>query len=165
MSVAPNLTVETSITTPKDTTVKHTKTLETNNPYAYTGRELDTNDLYYYRARYYDPSLQRFLGEDSIGFMSKDFNFYRYVFNSPINYFDSSGLDSNSASVGDILCGIATAPVTGATVITTAGENADGLIAGTKALKKNYDRNKKFDKCVKKKKKTKLECQLDYYGQ
>lgn len=33
----------------------------TNNPYAYTGRELDDTDLYYYRARYYDPTIQRFI--------------------------------------------------------------------------------------------------------
>jgi RHS repeat-associated protein len=74
------------------TIVNHTKTIETNNPYAYTGRELDTNDLYYYRARYYDPSLQRFLGEDPIGFRSGDFNFYRYVGSEPINKVDSWGL-------------------------------------------------------------------------
>jgi RHS repeat-associated protein len=74
------------------TIVDHTKTIETNNPYAYTGRELDTDELYYYRARYYDPQIERFLGEDPIGFDSRDFNFYRYVANSPMNLNDPTGL-------------------------------------------------------------------------
>ncbi|RKY40027.1 MAG: hypothetical protein DRP85_09390, partial [Candidatus Makaraimicrobium thalassicum] len=63
----------------------------TNNPYGYTGRELDEDDLYYYRARYYDPTTQRFLSQDPIGFNSGDFNFYRYVGNSPGNFTDPSG--------------------------------------------------------------------------
>ena len=33
------------------TIVDHTITTQTNNPYAYTGRELDTEELYYYRGR------------------------------------------------------------------------------------------------------------------
>ena len=44
-----------------------------------------------YRARYYDPQIERFLGEDPIGFSSGDFNFYGYVKNSPLNYNDPSG--------------------------------------------------------------------------
>src|SRR3981081_2365492 len=31
------------------------------NTFAYTGRELDANNLYYYRARYYNPVIQRFI--------------------------------------------------------------------------------------------------------
>jgi RHS repeat-associated protein len=35
------------------------------NPFRYTGREFDSEDgLYYYRARYYDPTSGRFLNED-----------------------------------------------------------------------------------------------------
>ena len=71
--------------------IKHTKTTETNNPYTYTGREYDTDELYYYRARYYDPTIQRFISEDPIGFASGDFNFYRYVWNNPVNFVDPSG--------------------------------------------------------------------------
>jgi len=72
----------------------HTKLVETYNPYGYTGRETDANDLYYYRARYYDPLVGRFLSLDPIGFESGDFNFYRYVANNPVNYTDPSGLES-----------------------------------------------------------------------
>jgi RHS repeat-associated protein len=37
--------------------------------YAYTGREWDAEaGIYYYRARYYDPKIGRFISEDTIGF-------------------------------------------------------------------------------------------------
>jgi RHS repeat-associated protein len=73
------------------TVVNSTET--TNNPYAYTGREYDDTDLYYYRARYYDPTIGRFLSEDPIGFWSGDYNFYRYVQNDPVNFVDPYGLE------------------------------------------------------------------------
>jgi RHS repeat-associated protein len=38
------------------------------NPFQYTGRENDGTGLYYYRARYFHPNLQRFISEDPIGF-------------------------------------------------------------------------------------------------
>ncbi len=39
------------------------------NPHTYTGREYDAESgLYYYRARYYNPTIGRFLSEDPIGF-------------------------------------------------------------------------------------------------
>jgi RHS repeat-associated protein len=39
------------------------------NPFQYTGREFDPEtSLYYYRARYYDPSTRRFLSEDPADF-------------------------------------------------------------------------------------------------
>ena len=38
------------------------------NSYQYTGRENDATGLYYYRARYYSPTLQRFIAQDPIGF-------------------------------------------------------------------------------------------------
>ena len=78
--------------------IKHTKTKETNNPYIYTGREYDTEELYYYRARYYDPTIQRFISEDPIGFASGDFNFYRYVGDNPVNFRDSLGYETTWAN-------------------------------------------------------------------
>lgn len=84
------------------TITNHTKTIETNNPYGYTGREFDTEELYYYRARYYDPTTQRFLGEDPIGFESADFNFYRYIHNSTITFKDPLGLKTGGM-FGDII--------------------------------------------------------------
>src|SRR3989441_10816099 len=38
------------------------------NPFQFTGRENDgLAGLYYYRARYYSPTLHRFIGEDPFG--------------------------------------------------------------------------------------------------
>ena len=73
-------------------TVK-SSSVDTGNPFAFTAREMDDDDLYYYRARYYDPSIGRFLSEDPLGFSSGDFNWYRYVSNNPINYFDPYGFE------------------------------------------------------------------------
>ncbi len=64
------------------------------NPYTYTGRELDSESgLYYYRARYYDPSIGRFINEDPIGFAGGSANFYGYVQNNPVNFIDPDGLE------------------------------------------------------------------------
>ncbi|MHB1215312.1 MAG: RHS repeat-associated core domain-containing protein [Thiobacillus sp.] len=57
----------------------------------YTGREDDGTGLYYYRARYYDPAIGRFVSEDPIGFAAGDVNFYAYVGNNPVNGNDPSG--------------------------------------------------------------------------
>lgn len=58
----------------------------------YTARENDQTGLYYYRARYYDPQLKRFVSEDPIGLAGGDTNLYRYTYNNPVNFFDPSGL-------------------------------------------------------------------------
>jgi len=47
---------------------------------AYTGREPDAGNVYYYRARYYNPVLQRFIIEDPIG-LRGGINVYAYVKN------------------------------------------------------------------------------------
>jgi len=38
------------------------------NSFQYTGRQNDGTEIYYYRARFYQPTLQRFLSEDPIRF-------------------------------------------------------------------------------------------------
>ena len=61
-------------------------------PYTYTGRELDSETgLYYYRARYYDPRIGRFLQKDPIGFLGGDLNTYSYVYQTPTFCNDPSG--------------------------------------------------------------------------
>jgi RHS repeat-associated protein len=62
------------------------------NAFQYTGRENDGTGLYYYRARYYHPGLQRFVSEDPIEFAGGNINLYGSVWNSPINVTDPSGL-------------------------------------------------------------------------
>lgn len=60
--------------------------------YGYTGRERDPDTgLMYYRARWYDPQVGRFVSEDPIGFKGGDVNLYAYVLNSPTNFRDPTG--------------------------------------------------------------------------
>lgn len=62
------------------------------NPFRYTGRELDVETgLYYYRARYYDPNIGRFVSEDATSF-DGGIDFYAYVQNNPANFTDPFGL-------------------------------------------------------------------------
>jgi RHS repeat-associated protein len=62
------------------------------NPYRYTGREQDPETgLYYYRARYYDPTIGRFISEDPFRFWG-GIDFYKYVDNDPNDHKDSLGL-------------------------------------------------------------------------
>lgn len=60
--------------------------------YSYTGREFDSDTgLYYYRARWYDAKVGRFISEDPLGFGGGD-NQFRYAGNNPQNLRDPSGL-------------------------------------------------------------------------
>ncbi len=62
------------------------------NPYFFTARQLDTETgLYYYRARYYNPGIGRFLQTDPVGY-SAGLNLYAYVDNNSVNYVDPHGL-------------------------------------------------------------------------
>ena len=84
-----------------NTTVTGTST----NPFQYTGRENDGTGLYYYRARYYSPTLQRFISEDpllcgetntfplrSVFQNPQTINAFAYVSNTPLNLRDPLGL-------------------------------------------------------------------------
>jgi len=72
------------------------------NPFQYTGRENDNTGLYYYRARYYSPELQRFISEDPIRLLG-GINSYAYASNNPLRYIDPRGTsecESNLAKCG-----------------------------------------------------------------
>jgi len=72
-------------------------------PYTYTGRELDSETgLYYYRARYYDAATGRFLQKDPIGLGGGDVNFYNYVRSNPPRLTDPFGL-FDLATPGEVL--------------------------------------------------------------
>ncbi len=72
------------------------------NPFQYTGRENDQpvlsgveGGLYYYRARYYSPELQRFVSEDTLECERRGGeNLYVYVENNPMNLTDPLGLSA-----------------------------------------------------------------------
>lgn len=66
------------------------------NPFQFAGRENDGTGLYFYRARYYSPTLSRFISEDPIGIFGRAVNFYQYARGNPIAYFDPLGLSSTS---------------------------------------------------------------------
>ncbi len=61
--------------------------------YQFTGREYDSfSGLQYNRARFYGPTIGRFISEDPIGFAGGDVNRYGYVGENPTNATDPSGL-------------------------------------------------------------------------
>ena len=64
--------------------------------YQFTGRERDTDWLYYYRARYYNPRLARFLQPDPLG-RAGGANPYAYAANNPLSFIDPSGLRTYAA--------------------------------------------------------------------
>jgi RHS repeat-associated protein len=59
----------------------------------FTGRENDRIGTYFYRARYYSPSLQLFISEDPLEFGGGDVNLANYTGDSPTIWRDPSGLD------------------------------------------------------------------------
>jgi RHS repeat-associated protein len=64
------------------------------NPFKYVGKygvQTDAPDLLYMRARYYSPSIGRFLNKDPIGFAG-GLNMYAYVGGNPMNLIDPWGL-------------------------------------------------------------------------
>ena len=74
-------------------------TVETNcyqkDRFKFTGREYCPElGLYYYRARWYDPAVGRFISQDPIGFSAGDPNLYRYVNNAPGDARDPEGLQT-----------------------------------------------------------------------
>ena len=77
------------------------------NPYLFTGREYDSESgLYYFRRRYYDPRIGRFLSEDSLaGFVNtpSSFNLYPYLSNNPLVFSDPFGFGDVAEGVAKVL--------------------------------------------------------------
>ena len=62
------------------------------NSYQFTGRENDGSGLYFYRARYYSPTFQRFVSQDPLDFLGGDTNLYGYAADQPTGLVDPFGL-------------------------------------------------------------------------
>jgi len=92
--------------------------------YAFTGREWDPEiNAYYYRARYYDSRLGRFISEDPIG-IDGGVNFYAYVGNNPVNLTDPLGLCGPECHCNCKKCHIENMLVTGyANTAESTGKN------------------------------------------
>ena len=78
-------------------------------PFQYTGRESDgASGLYYYRARYYSPTFERFISSDPIG-LAGGVNRYAYAAANPVSWSDPLGLNpgdpfpSRAAAANDAL--------------------------------------------------------------
>ncbi|MBS3149313.1 RHS repeat-associated core domain-containing protein [Candidatus Woesearchaeota archaeon] len=59
--------------------------------YKYSNKELDSSNLYYFGARYYDPSIGRFTQVDPIFKLQE--SPYMYANNNPLKYIDPSGME------------------------------------------------------------------------
>lgn len=74
----------------------------TKNKFKYTGEAMDPNTGFYYlRARYYDPTMGRFISRDPVpgnALFPQTLNRYVYVINNPVLFTDSSGLAPDSVS-------------------------------------------------------------------
>ena len=106
------------------------------NHFQYTGRENDETGLYYYRARYYSPELQRFVSEDPIRFWG-GLHFFTFVENNPMNHIDPyglspcgniwSGVDNGIAAGG---WGAMTGSIVGGAVGGSMGGPIGGIVGG-----------------------------------
>ncbi len=64
------------------------------NDFLFAGEQMDDTGLVYLRARYYDPSVGRFITRDpfpAIGIRTQDINRYVYTMNNPVNLIDRNG--------------------------------------------------------------------------
>ena len=106
------------------------------NPFRFTGREWDAESgLYYYRARYYDPQIGRFLSQDPLHLVTAGVHGYAYAGNNPLRYVDPSGLMERDwrrfwQAVGGVAVGAGTALL----IIGTAPVSIPGLIVGAAAI-------------------------------
>ncbi len=79
-----------------DTSGTELTTSSFGNRYAFQGREIDwETGLYYFRARWYDPEIGRWLSKDPIGIRG-GLNLYVAFGNNPVNFVDHFGLDEDS---------------------------------------------------------------------
>ncbi len=69
--------------------------------YTYNGKERDDTGLYYYGARYYDPTVGRFVSRDPVTGEKESpqsLNKYVYCLNNPLKYIDPAGAETEPSN-------------------------------------------------------------------
>src|SRR3989338_1315513 len=69
--------------------------------YKFSGKELDSSNLYYFGARYYNSNIGRFTQVDPI--LKAEESPYSYANNNPIKYVDPTGKAAEEATVGEMI--------------------------------------------------------------
>lgn len=108
------------------------------NPYRYRSYRLDSGTgLYYLNARYYDPSIGRFISADSINYLDpssgQGLNLYAYCGNNPVMYTDSDGYAPiwNQILAGVVIAASVISVVVGtALLLTGVGATAGAVLIG-----------------------------------
>jgi len=109
--------------------------------YKFTDQEFDPETgLYYYGARYYDPTIGRFIAPDSLiqaPFDPQTLNRYTYCRNNPIRYTDPDGhlFGIDDLTIGVLLAAMAKGAVVGAAVgagvaVATGSDVGMGALTG-----------------------------------
>jgi RHS repeat-associated protein len=104
----------------------------------FTGQRLDNTGLYYYGARYYDPTIGRFISADLIVKSYADpqnLNRYAYALNNPLKYVDPTGLEvrigsTDPSDIEDLSDEIRTYTDLGLPIPDDLVGRATGLMAG-----------------------------------
>ena len=66
-------------------------------PFTYTGREWEPEvGMYFFRARFMDPRLGRFISQDPLGVVASGLNLQAYAGNNPVGYTDPLGLEKSA---------------------------------------------------------------------
>ena len=87
----------------------------------FTGQILDNTGLYYYNARYYDPTIGRFISPDIVTpdlNNPQSLNRYSYALNNPLKYNDPTGNWPNWGKIGQFFEGVGIG--IGTTLLSTA---------------------------------------------
>lgn len=102
------------------------------NPFRFVGRGgvMADGEIYFMRARYYDPALGRFLSPDPIGLAGQDANLYRYAGNNPVMANDPQGTFATLGlgALGGAIGGVVNTGLYAITSLASGSINGRGLL-------------------------------------